>query len=65
MEQSGRNRWQPVANPTASKTAQEAETVAVGCDRLPPGPHGKGALPREREGVALLAPRSEPQYREP
>ena len=41
MEPSGRNRWQPVANATAAKRLKQAKTVAVGCDRLRPGPHGK------------------------
>jgi hypothetical protein len=33
MEQSGRNRWQPVANGTAAKTAQRGENR---CRRLRP-----------------------------
>jgi hypothetical protein len=35
MEQSGRNRWQLAANGAVSTTARTAETVAMGCDRLP------------------------------
>ena len=47
MEPRGRNRWQRIANPTASDTAETAKSVAVGCDRLPQGPHGKErVLPR-------------------
>jgi len=35
MEPSGRSPWQPVANETARKQLEQAETVAVDCDRLP------------------------------
>jgi hypothetical protein len=56
MEPSGRNRWQPVANETRPETAQASETVAVGCDRLPPRPHGKegvdGSSPSEGSAKA-------------
>jgi hypothetical protein len=41
MEQSGRNPWQPVANATPRKRLEQAKAVAVGCDRLPIGAHGK------------------------
>ena len=51
MEQRGRNQWQPLANGKAEETAQIGETVAVGCDRLPIGAHGKegvdGSSPSE------------------
>jgi hypothetical protein len=57
MEQSGRNRWQPVANATASKTARIGKSVAVGCDRLPDGAHGK-------DGVAGSIPAGAPPARE-
>ena len=46
MEPRGRNRWQPVASATAPKTAK---TLAVGCEELPLGPHGK-------EGVGGSSP---------
>jgi len=42
MEPSGRNQWQPVANAPSLKTAEkQAKTVAVACDQLPFGAHGK------------------------
>jgi hypothetical protein len=51
MEPSGRNQWQPVAKRTAAKRHKQAKTVAVGCDRLPIGSHGKegvdGSSPSE------------------
>jgi hypothetical protein len=47
MEQSGRNRWQPVANGIAPKTARTSQTVAMGCDQLPGPQNGK-------EGVDVL-----------
>ena len=49
--QSGRNRWQPVANGMAAKTARTSQHVAVGCHWLPVGAHGKegvdGSSPSE------------------
>ncbi len=51
MEPSGRNQWQSVANGNARKRLNQAETVAVGCDQLPIGAHGKegvdGSSPSE------------------
>ena len=51
MEQSGRNWWQPVAMEKPKKGLKEAKTVAMGCDRLPFGAHGKegvdGSSPSE------------------
>ncbi len=51
MEPSGRNRWQPVANGKPRKWLNQAKTVAVGCDGLPIGAHGKeggdGSSPSE------------------
>jgi hypothetical protein len=51
MEQSGRNRWQPSASAQSSKTASQARIVAVACDQLPIGAHGKegvdGSSPSE------------------
>ena len=51
MEQSGRNPWQPVANAVKRNRRNQAKTVAVGCDRLPIGAHGKegvdGSSPSE------------------
>ena len=51
MEQSGRNWWQPVAMEKPKKRLKEAKTVAMGCDRLPFGAHGKegvdGSSPSE------------------
>ena len=55
MEPSGRNRWQAVANGTASKKRlKQAKTVAAGCDRLPEsGKEGvDGSSPSE--GLRLL-----------
>ncbi len=57
MEPSGRNRWQPVANGKPRKWLNQAKTVAVGCDGLPIGAHGKegvdGSSPSE--GFAKVA----------
>ena len=51
VEQSGRNQSQPVAKRTATKTElAEAKILAVGCDRLPPGPYGKEGV----EGYLFL-----------
>jgi hypothetical protein len=51
MEPSGRNRWQPVADGMTPRTAQAAQIVAVGCDRLPESFDGKegvdGSSPSE------------------
>jgi hypothetical protein len=62
MESSGRNRWQAVANGTASKTAQTNQTVAAGCDRLPENVHGKegvdGSSPSEGLAQQSLSRRS-------
>src|SRR6266508_3551143 len=56
MEQSGRNRWQLVATGDARKRLQQAKTVAVGCDQLPIGAHGKegvdGSSPSEGSAKA-------------
>jgi hypothetical protein len=41
MEPSGRNQWQPVASAPSLKAQKQPKTVAVGCDQLPEGPHGK------------------------
>jgi hypothetical protein len=46
MEPSGRNRWQPVANGLANKTAQTSKTVAGDCDQLPKSFHGKEGVDR-------------------
>ena len=47
---------QPVANRVALETAQQAKTVAVGCDLLPPRAHGKEGIDGSRgtRGVQLL-----------
>ena len=51
MEPRGCNRWQPFANDPRPKTANQAKTVAVGCDPLPREVHGKegvdGSSPSE------------------
>jgi hypothetical protein len=44
MEPCGCNRWQPVANRSRANRRKQAETVAVGCVRLPIGAHGKEAV---------------------
>jgi hypothetical protein len=41
MEQSGRNQWQLVANGAHQERLKPPQTVAVGCDQLPIGAHGK------------------------
>jgi hypothetical protein len=41
MEPSGRNQRQPVANAQTQKRLNQAESVAVGCDQLPPNLDGK------------------------
>src|SRR2546430_12410970 len=46
MEPRGCNRWQAVANPKARRSAETSETVAVGCDQLPIGAHGKEGVDR-------------------
>jgi hypothetical protein len=58
MEPRGCNRWQPVANGIGADAPEQAKTVAVGCDRLPHGSHGKeGSTVRVRER-ALQEPRT-------
>ena len=51
MEQSGRNQWQPWQVRGSRKPLRQGETVAVGCHRLPIGPHGEegvdGSSPSE------------------
>jgi len=49
MEPRGCNRWQAVANAVSAKRGRQAKTVAMGCDRLPRGVHGK-------EGVSGSSP---------
>ena len=61
MEPCGCNRWQPVANRTGAKTANQAKTVAVGCDHLPQRAHGKerdilASLPNARVRVLDCGP---------
>jgi hypothetical protein len=65
MEQSGRNQWQPVAHAPGRRPRNQAKSVAVSCDRLPKGAHGKGAPPPRREGVASLAPQEAPSPANP
>jgi hypothetical protein len=54
----GGNQWQIDRRESRKK---QAKTVAVGCDQLPSGAHGKGRVDATslfaKEGVALLAPR--------
>ena len=56
MEPRGCNRWQPVADETDADVTKSSKTVAVGCDRLRPGPHGKegvsGSSPEEGSAKA-------------
>ena len=51
MEPSGRKRWQSLATQRLRDRRRQAETVAVGCDQLPIGAHGKegvdGSSPSE------------------
>jgi hypothetical protein len=50
-----------VANGVASKTAQTSETVAVGCDQLPIGAHGKeGSTVRVRQRASSFPLLSRP-----
>ncbi len=59
MEPRGCNRWEPVANRAARRTAQTGETVAVGFERLPRTAHGK-------EGVDVrVRQRASQKSREP
>ena len=51
MEPSGRNRWQRVANDPSRTPLKQAETVAVGCDRLPRKCHGKEGVDRAVHGL--------------
>jgi hypothetical protein len=53
MEQSGRNRRQTVAYGPGAKTAEQAKTVAVGCQRLPEKFHGKEAVDVFESGRGL------------
>jgi hypothetical protein len=57
MEPGGCNRWQSVANRRSARTAKQAKTIGVCCDRLPHAAHGKegvsGSSPEE--GFALRA----------
>jgi hypothetical protein len=62
MEPSGRNQWQPVANGPVAEGPESGKTVAVGCDRLPPGPHGKEEVDHLQENGQ---PREEPRRRPP
>jgi hypothetical protein len=56
MEPSGRNQWQSLAIERRRKRLERAKTVAVGCDRLRPGPHSKervsGSSPEEGSAKA-------------
>jgi hypothetical protein len=56
MEPRGCNRWQPIANPRALRTAEISQNLAVGCDRLPAEVHGKegvdGSSPPEGSAKA-------------
>jgi hypothetical protein len=56
MEPRGCNRWQPVAIGSAEQRLKQAKTFAVGCDRLRPGPHGKGRV----DATSLLLKRGSP-----
>jgi hypothetical protein len=50
MEQSGRNRWQPVANGTPAKAAQMGENRCRGLRPVAAGMHGKeGSTVRVRQ----------------
>ena len=69
MEPSGRNPWQPVATGGNAKTARTGKTVAVGCDQLPIGAHGKEGVDdrpvtafASQRGYAFIARRRPPRY---
>ena len=63
MEPRGCNQWQSVAIGVAPKRQKQAETVAVGRDRLPIGAHGKeGSTVRVRQR-ALQKPRMTELFR--
>jgi hypothetical protein len=56
MEPRGCNPWQPVANDRGANGYKQAKTVAVGCDWLPKGAHGK----RRVDATSLLLKRGSP-----
>jgi hypothetical protein len=53
MEQSARNRRQPVASRRPRKRLKQGKTVATGCDQLPARRHGKEAVPGSSPGEGL------------
>jgi hypothetical protein len=61
MEPSRRNQWQSAANRPAAETAEQAKSVAVGCDWLPRASNGKegvdGSSPSEGFAKALQSAR--------
>jgi hypothetical protein len=44
MEPRGCNLWQPVANQRPQKPQKQAKTIAMRCDQLLFGAHGKGGV---------------------
>jgi hypothetical protein len=51
MEPSGRNRWRAWQMTHPRTPLKQAETVAVGCDRLPRKCHGKEGVARAVHGL--------------
>ena len=64
MEPSGRNRWQPVTNAPASDPRKQAKSVAVGCNRLPLGSHGKEGVDGSSPSEGLAGSRMVLELRE-
>jgi AAA domain, putative AbiEii toxin, Type IV TA system len=58
MEQSGRNRWQPVANGPSRKRLKSARTAAVDRHRLLIAAHGKEGVDGSSPSEGLQNPRS-------
>ena len=60
MEPRGCNRWQAVANAVSAKRGRQAKTVAMGCDRLPRGVHGKEGVDGSSPSEGFLIPPAQP-----
>jgi hypothetical protein len=52
MEPSRRKRWQTMTKRNGPRRPEQAETIAVGCDELPRGAHGKERVYRHLPAVA-------------
>jgi len=56
MEPRGCNRWQAVAIRIGAERARTAITVAMGCNRLPLGAHGKEGVDGSSPSEGLKIP---------